>query len=211
MDIHPIFPTMVHSWRSEFDFDKIVSDLEEETFINANINPDNPGRVWQTKHTLHKDERFKEITEFFNVCLEEYKTFYEFECERFDISICWGNYSPAFKQGKHGVHTHPMSYISGVYYLTEGSPTMFEDPVYQRREGLIKLYSVDPNKTPEAWGMIPEPGKLLIFPSWLKHGTLPHTADYARWSISFNAIPVGPCNSQSSESKLACWNVYHAD
>ncbi len=212
MDIYNIFPTPVHVFKAEFDFKKIISDLEEEDYINVNqAQPEHPERVWQTRHDLHKDPRFKEITNFFEDCVEQYRAHYEYECEKLDISIMWANLSPGFKAGKHEIHHHPMSYVSGIFYLTDGSPTMFCDPVDKRREGMIKLYSVDPQKTPEQWGMIPEAGKLLLFPSWLKHGTLNHVQEFARWSISFNCIPIGPCNAASSQAKLATWNLYQAE
>ena len=39
-----------------------------------------------------------------------------------------------------------------------------------------------------------EPGKLILFPSWLMHQSDRHLEDYDRWTISFNALPTGKVN-----------------
>jgi hypothetical protein len=39
-----------------------------------------------------------------------------------------------------------------------------------------------------------EPGKLLIFPSWVYHQAPPHMADFDRYIISFNSLPTGKIN-----------------
>ena len=88
MDIYNIFPTPVHVFKAEFDFKQIISNLEEEDYINVNqAQPEHPERVWQTRHDLHKDPRYKEITDFFEDCVEQYRSHYEYECEKLDISI----------------------------------------------------------------------------------------------------------------------------
>ena len=40
------------------------------------------------------------------------------------------------------------------------------------------------------WTLLPEPGLMLLFPSWLRHSVLPYFGDKSRITIAFN-IRVG--------------------
>jgi hypothetical protein len=35
----------------------------------------------------------------------------------------------------------------------------------------------------------PKPGRLVLFPSYMWHGTVPFTTDEARMTIAFDAVP----------------------
>ena len=39
-----------------------------------------------------------------------------------------------------------------------------------------------------------EPGKLILFPSWLKHYSMRQLDKFDRWTISFNVFPTGKVN-----------------
>jgi hypothetical protein len=39
-----------------------------------------------------------------------------------------------------------------------------------------------------------EAGKLILFPSWLRHYSGRQLDNYDRWTISFNAFPTGKTN-----------------
>ena len=86
------------------------------------------------------------------------------------------------------MHTHPGATWSGVYYVDTGS----SDPV---GEG-TPLHLFDPNPSrastffPELSNsnvlITPEPGLMILFPSYVPHGVLPHRGDRERISIAFN-------------------------
>jgi uncharacterized protein (TIGR02466 family) len=91
--------------------------------------------------------------------------------------------------GVHTGHIHPLSVISGTYYVAtpKGSSALkFEDP----RLGL--MMAAPPRKTaapktqqPFVY-LTPTPGLVVMWESWLRHEVPPNAAKTDRISISFN-------------------------
>ncbi|HEY0302073.1 MAG TPA: putative 2OG-Fe(II) oxygenase [Rhizomicrobium sp.] len=83
-------------------------------------------------------------------------------------------------------HIHAGAWLSGVYYVrvprgtgTEGCIGFGALPAAARLAG-----------TPVAeWTLAPEPGALILFPSWYAHRTWPTGSTQTRISIAFNAQP----------------------
>ena len=91
-------------------------------------------------------------------------------------------------QGRHANHLHPEGWISSAYYVTV--PKEAEDQ--NARNGWIKFGepSLDlPLKDPIRRAVQPVPGRLVLFPSYTWHGTIPLQASSARTTIAFDAIP----------------------
>lgn len=93
------------------------------------------------------------------------------------------------KGAVHAPHIHPHAVVSGTYYVTAppGSGAIrFEDP----RLGL--MMAAPPRKKnarPENRSFVdvmPKPGMLLLWESWLRHGVEPNGARGQRISVSFN-------------------------
>jgi uncharacterized protein (TIGR02466 family) len=103
------------------------------------------------------------------------------------LTDCWINIMP--KQVVHGLHLHPLSTISGTYYVRtpRGCPGIkFEDP------RLDRYMAAPPRETGcqvgnQSWVTIPaEAGKVVLFESWLRHEVAPNPRPAERISISFN-------------------------
>jgi uncharacterized protein (TIGR02466 family) len=103
------------------------------------------------------------------------------------MTDCWVN---IMGQGAtHGLHLHPLSVISGTYYVRvpRGSPGLkFEDP------RLDRFMAAPPRHAKAAlrnrnWVTLPaQAGGLLLFESWLRHEVPSHAVRSERVSISFN-------------------------
>jgi uncharacterized protein (TIGR02466 family) len=87
------------------------------------------------------------------------------------------------------VHTHPGSTWSGTYYVDHGAegddpadqaPIQFYDPCQGRANTFFK----DIIATSFTWR--PQPGSMILFPSYLAHMVLPHKGPRPRVSIAFN-------------------------
>lgn len=103
------------------------------------------------------------------------------------MTDCWVNLMP--RGTAHSLHLHPLSVISGTYYVRvpKGSPGLkFEDPRLDRYMGAPpRAASADERN--RAWVVLPaQPGGLLLFESWLRHEVAANTAAGERVSISFN-------------------------
>jgi tetratricopeptide (TPR) repeat protein len=91
-------------------------------------------------------------------------------------------------QGFHVNHLHPDGWISSCYYVAV--PRETDDP--ETRNGWIKFgepsYGV-PLKNAIRRAVQPVPGRLVLFPSYMWHGTIPLRAPSARTTIAFDAVP----------------------
>jgi tetratricopeptide (TPR) repeat protein len=90
--------------------------------------------------------------------------------------------------GFHVNHVHPAGWISSCYYA--GVPKVAEDA--KSRQGWIKfgepaadLVLSDPIKR----AIQPVPGRLVLFPSYMWHGTIPFQDDAVRTTIAFDVTP----------------------
>src|SRR5262249_38595628 len=75
-------------------------------------------------------------------------------------------------QGFHVNHLHPKGWISSCYYVTVPQETKDEDS----RNGWLKFGEPDlnvPLKNPVRRAVQPVPGRLVLFPSYMWHGTVP--------------------------------------
>jgi uncharacterized protein (TIGR02466 family) len=89
----------------------------------------------------------------------------------------------------HGSHLHPLSFISGTYYLrvpSRAAPIKLEDP------RLDRLMAAPPRRRDAPADLQPfhavrvRSGELLLFESWLRHEVPASAAEAERVSVSFN-------------------------
>jgi hypothetical protein len=91
-------------------------------------------------------------------------------------------------RGFHVNHLHPVGWISSCYYVTV--PEATKDP--DTRNGWIKFGEPSlevPLKNPIRRAVQPVPGRLVLFPSYMWHGTVPLHAPSPRTTIAFDAVP----------------------
>jgi uncharacterized protein (TIGR02466 family) len=163
---------------------------------------DDAGRRWSKKNypggytsygsmcQLHKfSSTFGELERQITRHVKRYVKHLEMNLEgkRFEMTDCWVNIMP--RQVVHGLHLHPLSFISGTYYVKtpRGCSTLkFEDP-------RLSKFMAAPPKLP-ACGEAnrqhvhypAEAGKVILFESWLRHEVASNPSKEDRVSISFN-------------------------
>ena len=103
------------------------------------------------------------------------------------MTDCWVNVMP--HRVVHGLHLHPLSTISGTYYVRTpaGSPGLkFEDP------RLDRMMAAPPRRArgrrdAGPWVVLPATaGRVVLFESWLRHEVPPNPVQTERISVSFN-------------------------
>lgn len=104
----------------------------------------------------------------------------------YEIRGCWSVWlKPG---GFHVDHVHPQGWISSACYIA--TPAVAEDP--ERKEGWIR-FGQPPVQPPG--GLLaehfvqPRAGRLVLFPAWMWHGTVPFTSDERRLSMAFDVLP----------------------
>jgi uncharacterized protein (TIGR02466 family) len=106
---------------------------------------------------------------------------------RLRMTTCWANVMG--RGTHHGLHIHPLSVLSGVYYVNvpkNSSALKIEDP----RMGLLMAAPPRRRKAPAhqqnyLW-LQPKAGEFVLFESWMRHEVPPHRGREPRLSISFN-------------------------
>ncbi len=103
------------------------------------------------------------------------------------LSDIWVNIMPP--TAAHSLHLHPLSFISGTYYVAtpRGCPGLkFEDP-------RLSKFMAAPPKLPGARRenqmhvtFPAEAGNVILFESWLRHEVAANRVDAERISVSFN-------------------------
>lgn len=153
---------------------------------------------WHSEVDLHRNPLFAPLFDRVLEAAEEVAEFGQWALKDYRVEVinAWGIINP--RHGYNTLHNHPLSFLSGVYYLqgNEDSGNIeFRDP----RE--VRMMEVIPQSGNNRWTFksvryAPEPGRMLIFPSWLLHEVKPNQSDEDRICISFN---VG-CAAKPNES-----------
>jgi len=101
-----------------------------------------------------------------------------------------GSWSVLLKpHGHHVDHFHPRGWLSSAFYVEVPESALGSET----REGWIR-FGQPPFRTVPAMGpehfVRPAPGKLVLFPSYMWHGTVPFTTAESRLTVAFDAVPV---------------------
>lgn len=201
MTVHTLFPTLIYAarlpakgWR-KFNQQLLLECKQLQL-------DDHAGQRWSRKNypggftsynsacRMHQlSPTFAMLERKLNRHVNAYTKSLQLDLTGRELSMtdCWVNIMP---QGVvHGLHLHPLSTISGTYYVQtpKGSPAIkFEDPRLDR-------FMASPPRTVDCpaeqrpWYYVAaEAGKLVLFESWLRHEVAANTVSNERISISFN-------------------------
>ena len=103
------------------------------------------------------------------------------------LAGCW---SVRLQRGGYHVnHVHPEGWISSAYYVEVPAEVEDEDAM----SGWIKFGEprMPTPGAPAAHYVQPRAGRLVLFPSYMWHGTTPIQGDEPRMTIAFDAVPSG--------------------
>jgi len=201
MPVQSLFPTLVYSgrlhsvdWRA-FNHRLLLECRQLE-------HDDEAGRRWSAKNypggytSYNSASRMHEYSPTFallqrklNRHVAAFARSLEFELKGRELAMtdCWVNIMP--HHVVHGLHLHPLSTISGTYYVQtpKGSPGLkLEDPRLDRfMAAPPRRADSKPENRP--WIVLPaEAGNVVLFESWLRHEVPPNQSKKQRISISFN-------------------------
>jgi uncharacterized protein (TIGR02466 family) len=144
------------------------------------------GSNWQTPQDLHTRPGFADFTRLVEIVAKSVAQYLQVEQFPLMITGCWANINPPGSY--HPTHNHPNNYLSGVYYVAvpdTGSHLVFQDP----RPVLIMPRTATIGRvTANACIAQPQPGRMVIFPSWLRHHVPSNEGTTERVSIAFNLM-----------------------
>ncbi len=129
----------------------------------------------------------KTLFDYVQKCFDNVAEMYFNNCK---LTICdaWVTQTKFGQQSE--LHLHKVSIFSGLYYLTDqdNSETVFhfDDPVYSFLHPLYGSHVLKENKMLYTSKAVQ--GKLLIWPSFIKHSVNIHREKNVRYSIAFNTF-----------------------
>jgi uncharacterized protein (TIGR02466 family) len=103
------------------------------------------------------------------------------------MTSCWVNIMPTF--AAHSSHLHPLSVISGTYYVSVpsgASSIKFEDPRLSHMMAAPPKLAHAKKHNQLFVNVKPQIGEVGLWESWLRHEVPPNSSRRDRISISFN-------------------------
>jgi len=196
-EIHPIFPTPVLTSSLDRDF----SEEELNFLLNLDRRDNNFNESSETSYVLDypvmerlKGELLIHVDNFFKNTInpsEKVKNF---------ITQSWVNYTK--KGGSHHIHAHPNSIISGVLYIQALADYDSINFIKDKKE-MFEIETKNYNLfNSGSWVFPAETGKLILFPSYLRHAVQTVTGNHLRVSLSFNTFLKGPVGKEISLTRL---------
>ncbi len=173
---------------NNFELEKYALSLQSKQTGN---NRSNRGGFQSDFLPFKEETILLSLSNDIDECLNHYKNFLGFKK---NLEICldnmWININ--CKGSYHKTHTHPNSMFSGVYYITapvNSGSICFEHPAvdtmqYDWKDNYKDIMS---EVNSENWYVSALTGRLLLFPSWLKHSVSQNLIEENRIALSFNA------------------------
>lgn len=195
------FPTLIYrAPLQRAGVRRLNAELLEECYRVRDVDTD--GRRWSSSNypggftsygslcRLHKmSSTFMDLERLINRHVRRYARSLDYDLEGRELTMtdCWVNIMPHL--AAHSMHIHPLSTISGTYYVKTPrgcSGLKFEDP------RLSKFMAAPPRVAearPENRTFITYPaevGHVVLFESWIRHEVPANRLTTERVSISFN-------------------------
>ena len=167
-----------------------IRDVDDDGRRWSRTNYPSGFTSYNSMHRLHRtSSTFGELERRLRRHVTAYARALEFDLtgKKLEMTDCWVNVMP--KHAAHGLHIHPLSTISGTYYVRTprgASQIKFEDP------RLASFMAAPPRKAgcgPQNRAFVYYPiaaGNVVLFESWLRHEVSANQSDESRVSVSFN-------------------------
>jgi uncharacterized protein (TIGR02466 family) len=201
MPIQSLFPTLVYTSPLQRSSPRALNLrlLQESTQLRED---DAAGRRWSEKNypcgytSYGSSHRLQRISPTFQALERKLKRHvrafaqaveWDLTGRELAMTDCWVNIMS--KHAAHSLHLHPLSTLSGTYYVKvpARSPGIkFEDPRLERFMAAPPRVR-DARPANRAWVTVPAiAGQVVLFESWLRHEVAPHPVTAERVSVSFN-------------------------
>ncbi len=200
--IKTLFPTLIFNApvASTAKTNRLNKEIVREAYILKDL--DDHGRDWSKSNyvggytsyssltDIHKTSpTFGELRKLIDKAVAQFSRSLEMDLQdgKLVMTNCWLNIMPAGTH--HSGHVHPLSVISGTYYVQVpkgAGPLKFEDP------RLPMMMHAPPKKdgvsirNQQIAQVSPRAGQVILFESWLRHEVPASLARTDRISVSFN-------------------------
>jgi len=195
MNYEKIFPTLIGTTQTNFESNLLNQwrkfiDVSEKEKLVTQFTPagDSDDYLTKSQRLLDNSLIFSPLKEEILSSAREYATEMTIEFEDLQICNSW-SYIIGRNNDPNNFHKHSNSMISGVYYLSLGSPIEFENDINSSLPFTWPITNQE-NYDKVHHQIAPEEQLLILFPSNLSHRVTPNFID-ERYCIAFNIIPKG--------------------
>jgi len=196
MQLVDLFPKTIAVAELQSLTPEVIDKAREMIDISVNFEIEGDGGYTREQQLLNK-VIFREVKqEILGLC-RDFAQAYSHIVD--DIALCnsWGNVvnrGDSIRQ-----HRHSNAYISGTFYLTEGSSFNLYNEDAQSLFGFQPALKPGNNyRALESFSIEAKPRRIILFPSNLRHSVLPSKQQEPRYSIAFNAVPTGRIGSPTN-------------
>jgi uncharacterized protein (TIGR02466 family) len=200
MALRALFPTLVYQSRLSAGSGRFSQTLFDE--CQSLMASDSAGRRWSERHypggytSYGSLDRLHLVSSVFDGLRRRIdphvrrfarRLHYDLAGRTLAMTDCWLNVMS--QQAVHSLHLHPLSFISGTYWLAvpRGAGMLkFEDPRLSRFMAAPPKRSDAPLPLRPFVSVRARAGDLVLFESWLRHEVPPGRFAGERISISFN-------------------------
>ncbi len=187
-----LFPTHIFQFSNidlALKLKDFILNLDEISGIESEVSPTIKNNLVESKFDLlqREDETLIATKIFFAQCIKEalndlYNASFEY---KISFNDSW--YHISKKNSSHDAHKHRNCSWCGIFYLQSGDlnnkgETKFLSPIDSNYADAGTIHSNEDSAT-----IIPEDGKLILFPSYLEHYQALYTGDKDRIVVAFNS------------------------
>ncbi|WP_426542175.1 TIGR02466 family protein [Dapis sp. BLCC M126] len=157
--------------------------------------------AWHSKTDMNQRPEFAEFTERVTLTVQEYFNQLGYDPSwKASCDSMWANISPKYAYNRS--HNHGSTLCSGVYYVQSdpghSGRINFTDP--REQAVILPTYTKEALQRSHTWSNVyydPIPGRIILFPGWLRHDVAPNLyngtgKEADRISISFNFYQCPP-------------------
>ena len=195
-----LFPTQIHHEKLVKNATAFNRDLLKECYQFREM--DEQGRKWSKKNypggytsygsiskLFRNSSTFDELRRKIDKHVLKYARSLDMDTKKHELTMTnlWVNIVP--KHTYHGLHLHPLSTVSGTYYVQvpkNSGDLKFEDPRMSAFMGSAPRLSSARRENQRHFSISPKAGEVVLFESWLKHEVTQNLSSQDRVSVSFN-------------------------
>lgn len=201
MPVQSWFPTHIYFDRLQPKGSNTFNrDLLEQCYLVKDT--DEEGLTWSEEHYTHgytsygsitdlhrRYPHFEELAQKIDRHVKKFARYLEMDLQGgcLQMTSCWVNIMPT--NTAHSMHIHPLSVISGTYYVSVprgASSLKIEDPRLTRMMAAPPKLPDAKNRNQHFVKLEPKAGQVALWEGWLGHEVPPNKSGNDRVSISFN-------------------------
>ncbi|MGE3975249.1 MAG: TIGR02466 family protein [Bdellovibrionales bacterium] len=165
------------------DYDKKGRKWSESNYAGGYTSYSSMSELFRFSSTFEnlKNKIDRHVKKFANTLDMDVKN------HKLEMTNLWVNIVP--KGTFHSLHLHPVSSISGTFYVQvekKSSKIKFEDPRMTCFMGSVPRKPSAKLENQRFYKLLPQNGHVLLFESWLRHEVEQNMSEQDRVSISFN-------------------------